>query len=65
MLNTVILKVNEDPSILFEQVSAIQNWYGTVTHKIDEEELITVVMGTAPEEYISVITMNNKLKEQT
>jgi hypothetical protein len=39
-------------------VSAIQNryLYNTVTHKIDEEELIAVVMDTAPKEYTSVIT---------
>jgi hypothetical protein len=46
----------EDPSILFEQVTAIQNWYNTVAHQIDEEELIAVIMGAAPEKYLSVIT---------
>jgi hypothetical protein len=50
MLNAVTMKVNEDPSIQFEQVSAIQNWeYDTVTHQINEEELtVIVVMGTSP-----------------
>jgi hypothetical protein len=48
MLNAVTIKVNEDPSILFEQVSMIQNWYNSVTHQTDEEELIVIVMGAAP-----------------
>jgi hypothetical protein len=48
MLNAVTMKVNEaDPSVLFEPVSAIQNGYDTVNHKIDKEELIAVVMGTS------------------
>jgi hypothetical protein len=51
MLNGVSIKEAEDPSILFEQVSAIQNRYDTDTHKIEEEELIAVVMGAAPEKY--------------
>jgi hypothetical protein len=42
MLTLVTMKVNEEQSILLEQVSAIQNWHNTVTHKIDEEELIAV-----------------------
>jgi hypothetical protein len=46
MMNAVTVKVNEDPSKLFEQVSAIQNRYDTVTHMIDEEELIAVAVGT-------------------
>jgi hypothetical protein len=62
MLNRVTMKVTEDPSILFEQVSAIQNQYDTVTHKIDEEELIAAVMGAAPKEYISVITTKQRAK---
>jgi hypothetical protein len=37
MLNAVSMRYSEDPIILFEQVSATQNLYGTVTHQIDEE----------------------------
>jgi hypothetical protein len=57
MLNGVSMRDAEDPSILFEQVmSVIQIWYDTVTHQINEEELIAVVMGAAPEKYLLVIT---------
>jgi hypothetical protein len=62
MMNAVTVKVNEDPSKLFEQVSAIQNRYDTVTHMIDEEELIAVAVGTAPKAYISFITMEYRTK---
>jgi hypothetical protein len=44
MLNGVSMKDAEDPSTLFEQVSLIQNRYGTDTHHIEEEELIAVIM---------------------
>jgi hypothetical protein len=53
MLNAVSIKDAEDPSVLFEQVSANQDQYDTVAHKIDEEELIAVIMGAAPEKYLS------------
>jgi hypothetical protein len=62
MLNGVSMRDTEDPSILFEQVSAIQNRYDTDTHHIDEEELIAVVMGAAPEKYLSVITWEQRVK---
>jgi hypothetical protein len=56
ILNAGTVKVLEDPSLLFDQVNAIQNCYDTVTHKIDKEEVIAIVMGTAPKEYVAVIT---------
>jgi hypothetical protein len=65
MLNAVTMKVNEDLSIPFEQVSAIQNWYNTVTHQIDEEELIAIVMGAAPKEFISEVTSKQPAKGDT
>jgi hypothetical protein len=34
ILNGVSMKDAEDPSILFEQVSAIQNWFDTDAHHI-------------------------------
>jgi hypothetical protein len=40
MLNGVSMKNSEDLSVLFEQVSAIQNRYDTDVHHIDKEELI-------------------------
>jgi hypothetical protein len=62
MLNGVSIKEAEDPNILFEQVSAIQNRYDTDAHQIEEEELIAVVMGDAPEKHLSVITCEQRAK---
>jgi hypothetical protein len=62
MLNGVTMKVNEDPSTLFEQVCAIQSRYNTATHTIDEEELIVVLMRAAPNEYVDVITSESNAK---
>jgi ABC-type sugar transport system ATPase subunit len=33
-----------------------------ITHKIEEEELITIVMGAAPEKYLSDITCEQRVK---
>jgi hypothetical protein len=60
MLNGVLDA--EDPSILFEQVRAIQNRYDSDAHRIDEEELISIVMAAAPEIYLSVITCKQRVK---
>jgi hypothetical protein len=62
MLNGVSMKDAEDPSIIFEQVIAIQDRYDTDTHHIEEEELIAVDMGAAPEKYLSVITCEQRVK---
>jgi hypothetical protein len=62
MLKSVTMRDSEDPSIIFEQVSVMRNRNDTVTHQIDEEELIAVVMGAAPKEYVSVITSELRAK---
>jgi hypothetical protein len=62
MLNGVSMKDAEDPSILFEQVSAMQNRYDTDAHHIEEEEPIEVIMGAAPEKYLLVITCEQRVK---
>jgi hypothetical protein len=61
MHNRVSMRDAEDLSMLFEQVRAIRNGYNTVTHQIKEEELIAAVVGAAPEEYLSVITSEQRL----
>mmetsp|Transcript_18815 Transcript_18815/g.23344 ORF Transcript_18815/g.23344 Transcript_18815/m.23344 type:complete len:1201 (+) Transcript_18815:436-4038(+) len=56
MLNEVSMKKDEDPCTLFEQISAIENKFNTKNRKIEEEELIAVVMAAAPEQYASALT---------
>ena len=56
MLNKLMMKKNEDPSLLFEKISEIQNRYNTAKHKLDEEDLIATVISVAPEEYNGLLT---------
>jgi hypothetical protein len=60
-LNQVTLKKNEDPATLFEQLSALENKCNTSSRKIDEEDLIAVVIDAAPDQYQSVLT-NEQLR---
>ena len=55
-LAMVSMKKKENPSTLFEQLSAIKNCYNTSTKKIEEEELMAVVISAAPHEYQAVLT---------
>ena len=56
MLNSVTMKRNDDPSVMFEKISEIQNRYNTATHKLDEVDLIAAVVAVAPAEYKSLLT---------
>ena len=51
MLNKVSMKKTENPAVIFEQLSSINNRYNTSTKQIDEEDLIAVVLEVAPKEY--------------
>lgn len=73
MLSNVSMKKSDDPSILFEQISVIENKYsrplvGTTAAKvIDQEDLITVVIQKAPFIYqaINANTQQNKGNAKT
>ena len=60
MLINVTMKKNDDPSVLFEKISEIQNRYNTVTRKLDEEDLIATVIAVAPAEYKSLLTAEQR-----
>jgi hypothetical protein len=55
------MKKDADPVTLFEQLSAIKNRYNTASRKIEEEDLIAVVIDAAPEQYQLVLT-NKQLR---
>ena len=44
MLNNLMMKKNEDPSVLFEKITEIRNRYNMGRHKLDEEDLIAAVI---------------------
>ena len=60
MLINVTMKKNDDPSVLFEKISEIQNRYNTVTRKLHEEDLIATVIAVAPAEYKSLLTAEQR-----
>jgi hypothetical protein len=56
------LVVQEDPTMLFELISAIQNRYNNASRKIDEEDLIAVILKAAPKDYQVVLTIEQRVK---
>lgn len=55
-LDKVSMKRNDNPEVLFEQLSRIKNQFVSATVKLSEADQIAVVLGKAPKEYKSVLT---------
>ena len=51
MLNKVSMKSDDDPSILFEQISQIQNHFGMATRTIEDGDLIVAAIAAVLSEY--------------
>jgi NurA-like 5'-3' nuclease len=62
-LDKIIMKKDADPATLFEQLNSIENRYNTATRKIEEEDLIAVVIDAAPKQYQLVLT-NEQLRSK-
>lgn len=60
VLNKIKMKKGKDPATLFEQISSIENKYNTPTKKIDPDDLIAVVLDSAPNEYQSMLTSEQR-----
>ena len=56
------MKKEEDPAQLFEKLSGIKNKYNTATFQIPDDKLIATVLKKAPEEYMSVLTCEQRVK---
>jgi hypothetical protein len=54
-LNNLSMADGDDPKILFEEISTIENRYNIGTNRVDEADLIALVMQKAPKMYKSVI----------
>jgi hypothetical protein len=59
-LNKITMKRNADPATLFEQISSIENQYNAPGKKIEEADLIAVVLDAAPAEYQAVLTAEQR-----
>ena len=62
MLNKITMKKGSDPVTLFEQIAAVENCYNTVTKRIEEDELIAVVLDKSMTEYKAVLTTEQRAK---
>ena len=62
MLNKVSMKKSDDPAKLFEQISGIKNKYNTAMKRIDEGDLIAMVLDAAPAEYQAILTAEQRVK---
>lgn len=65
-LNNVSMEKNDDPATLFEQISKIQNRFKKDSQgndiTLDKEDLISIVLAAAPEEYQSILTIEQRVK---
>ena len=59
-LNNVRMNEGENPNKLFEQISAIKNRYSNSSIKIDDAELIAVVITVSPNEYKMILTAEQR-----
>ena len=55
-LSAVKMKVHEDPTTLFEQISVVELQYNTVARQIEVADMIGVVMEKAPAKYQAILT---------
>jgi hypothetical protein len=61
-LNRVSMKRNENPAVMFKELAAIKNQYNMASKKIEEADLIAVIIDAALKEYQSVLT-NERLRQ--
>jgi len=61
-LNKVSMKKTDDPSVTFEQTSAIENQCNNATTQLSEEDKTVVVLDATPKEHQSVLTTEQRIQ---
>jgi hypothetical protein len=61
-LARIKMKKGTDPSILFEQLTSIQNQFLGPGKRLDKDELIAIILDVATEEYCEILTVERKIK---
>jgi hypothetical protein len=61
-LNNATIKVNQDPTDLFEELAAIEHAYSETAATWGTESLIGAVFGAAPEKYHNVLNVTSDIK---
>ena len=64
-LNVVRMKNDDDPKVIFEQISTIRNHYAGSGVVVKDEDLMASVMEKAPEKYASVLAVEERVKGDT
>jgi hypothetical protein len=62
MLSKVKTKKDDEPSMLFKQLSAIENRFNKPVQSIPEDDLIAAVLTAAPKDYVSILTAEQRSK---
>jgi hypothetical protein len=48
-MNKITMKKNQEPAVLFEQISAVENRYNSAAgNQVSKEDLIAVILDAAP-----------------
>ena len=55
-LTSISMKKDDNPDLLFDQLSTIKNWYNTPNKKVSESQMVAIVMARAPKDYKSLLT---------
>jgi hypothetical protein len=61
-LSQVTMKDGDDPRVLFNQLASIQSAYNNASWKIDNDDLIAVVLEQAPSNYKYILTAEQRRK---
>jgi len=64
-LNQVTMKEGSNPSLLFEKLATIEDQFISPGARLDETDLIAVVLDVAPREYQSMLTVEQSVKGNT
>ena len=60
-MNQISMKKGQEPAVLFEQISTVENRYNSVG-QVSENDLIVVILDAAPAEYQAVLKSEQRFK---
>ena len=64
-MNEISMKNDDDPKVIFEQISTIRNHYAGSGVVVEEEDLMASEMEKAPERYTSVLAVEERVRGNT
>ena len=62
MLNKVSMKNDDNPSVLFKQISQIQNQFGMVAHTIEDRDFIPAATAAVPNKYQCIVAAEQQIR---